>query len=145
VPPRRSSSSASTSSSSATEEVWRAVWERDGGRCAFPLENGGVCGSTHQLELDHVRGFALGAGTTVDECQILCRGHQDVSARQLYGDELMDRYTRPKGTRCSELVAGWGPRARPATRERCLSSTTAWSGSRGDGPYSAIRYCCSFA
>jgi hypothetical protein len=74
--------------------VWRAVWKRDGGRCVFPLENGGLCGSTHQLELDHVRGFALGAGTTVEECQILCRGHQDVSARRLYGDDLMDRYTR---------------------------------------------------
>jgi hypothetical protein len=53
--------------------VWRAVWERDGGCCAWPLENGGVCGSTYKLELDHREGFALGAGTTIDETRLVCR------------------------------------------------------------------------
>jgi hypothetical protein len=77
--------------------VWRAVWERDRGCCAWPLENGGVCGSTHQVELDHVEGQALGAGTTVDECRLLCRFHQDVSARRLYGNGHMNKFTRPKG------------------------------------------------
>ncbi len=62
--------------------VWRGVWERDHGCCAWLLDGGGVCGSTHQLELDHVKGWALGAGTTIDECRILCRPHQDVAAVQ---------------------------------------------------------------
>jgi hypothetical protein len=88
--------------------VWRAVWERDKGCCAWPLENGSVCGSTRQLELDHIKGWALGANTTVDECRILCRPHQDVSARRLYGNDLMNRYTRPKGGACSEPVAAYG-------------------------------------
>jgi hypothetical protein len=105
-PPRRSRH--------APAEVWRAVWARDGGRCVWPLENGGVCGSTRQLELDHVEGFALGAGTTVDECRILCRFHQDVSARRLYGDARMNDFTRPKD-RCSEPVAAYG-RAAPRSR-----------------------------
>ncbi len=86
-------------------EVWRGVWKRDRGCCSWPLEGGGVCGSTYQVELDHIDGFALGAGTTIDECRLLCRVHQDVSARQLYGDDLMNLYTRPKGGRCSEPVA----------------------------------------
>ena len=85
--------------------VSRAVWERDRGCCAWPLANGGVCGSTQQLELDHVEGWALGAGTTVEECRLLCRWHQDVSARRLYGDDLMNNYTRPKGPTCLEPVA----------------------------------------
>jgi hypothetical protein len=89
--------------------VWRAVWERDGGRCVWPLESGGVCGSTRRVELDHVDGFALGAGTTAEECRLLCRPHQVVSARRLYGDDLMDRYLGPKGGSCSESVAGYGP------------------------------------
>ena len=89
-------------------EVLREVWKRDGGCCAWPLEGGGVCGSTYQVELDHVDGFALGAGTTVDECRLLCRVHQDVAARQLYGDALMDKYTRPKGGRCSEPAEVYG-------------------------------------
>jgi hypothetical protein len=41
------------------------VWERDGGRCAWPLEGGCVCGSTHQLELDHIDGWALGGSGAV--------------------------------------------------------------------------------
>ena len=89
--------------------VWRAVWKRDHGCCSWPLENGGVCGSTRQVELDHIKGWALGAETTVEECRILCRFHQDISARTLYGDDLMNDYTRPKGGRCSESVAVHGP------------------------------------
>jgi hypothetical protein len=85
--------------------VWRGVWERDHGCCAWPLENGGVCGSTRQIELDHVDGWALGAHTTIDECRLLCRFHQDISARRIYGDDLMNRYTRPKGGTCSEPAA----------------------------------------
>ncbi|HEX9241102.1 MAG TPA: HNH endonuclease, partial [Anaeromyxobacter sp.] len=40
--------------------VKRAVWERDGGKCQWPVLGGGVCGSTHQLELDHIHPQALG-------------------------------------------------------------------------------------
>ena len=36
------------------------VRSRDGGRCAFPLEGGGVCGSTYQPEIDLIVGVALG-------------------------------------------------------------------------------------
>ena len=95
--------------------VWRAVWERDGGCCAWPLANGGVCARTDQLELDHVKGWALGAGTTAEECRILCRDHQDVSARLLYGDDLMNNYTRPKGPTCSEPIAEYSAACIPAT------------------------------
>jgi hypothetical protein len=118
-------------------EVRRAVWERDGGCCAFPLENGGVCGSTYQLELDHIEGFALGAGNTVDELRLACRPHQDVHARRLYGDDLMNKYTRPKGPKCSESVAVWevatfptststpDPRPRPHPRQRSIQAANA--------------------
>jgi hypothetical protein len=78
---------------------------RDRGQCQWPLEGGGICGSQRQVELDHIDGFALGGETSVERCRLLCRHHQDVSARQLYGDDLMDNYTRPKGGRCSEPVA----------------------------------------
>ena len=84
--------------------VWRAVWERDRGCCSWPLEGGGVCGSTDRLEFDHVEGFARGGATTVDGGRLLCRPHQLEAARQLYGDAVMDRYARLKGPRCSEAV-----------------------------------------
>jgi hypothetical protein len=95
--------------------VRRAVWKRDGGKCQWPIDGGGICASTYQVEIDHIGGFALGAGTTAEECRLLCRVHQDVSARRLYGSELMNRYTRPKGETCSEPVAVYGPQ-RPTPR-----------------------------
>jgi hypothetical protein len=101
--------------------VWRGVWERDRGCCAWPLENGGVCGSARQVELDHINGWALGAETTVEESRLLCRFHQDVSARMLYGDDLMNRYTRPKGDKCSEPVAVYGNHA---ARRRPIGNQT---------------------
>jgi hypothetical protein len=43
--------------------VKRAVWARDGGRCSWPLDGGGTCGSTYRLELDHVVPWARGGDT----------------------------------------------------------------------------------
>jgi hypothetical protein len=90
--------------------VSRAVWERDRGCCAWPLEGGGVCGSMRKVELDHVDGWALGGETTVEKCRLLCRVHQLEHARRLYGSRIMDRYVRnPRGGRCSEPVAAYAP------------------------------------
>jgi len=74
--------------------VKRAVWERDGGRCQWPLDRGGVCGSTHQVELDHVVPRGRGGPSTVGNTRLTCRFHNDLAARQVYGDAWMDRFTR---------------------------------------------------
>jgi hypothetical protein len=74
--------------------VKRAVWKRDQGRCQFPLEGGGVCGSTHQLQFDHVVPRARGGPSTVANVRLTCRVHNDLAARRVYGDAWMDRYTR---------------------------------------------------
>lgn len=46
-------------------DLRRQVWERDGGRCV-------ECGSTFDLQYDHVIPFALGGATTFENLQILC-------------------------------------------------------------------------
>lgn len=46
-------------------EVRRAVFERDEGKC-------GECGSTFDLQYDHVIPVALGGATTVQNLQLLC-------------------------------------------------------------------------
>jgi hypothetical protein len=46
-------------------EIRRAVFERDGGKCA-------ECGSTFDLQYDHVIPVALGGATTVENLQLLC-------------------------------------------------------------------------
>jgi 5-methylcytosine-specific restriction endonuclease McrA len=79
--------------------VRREVWRRDGGRCQWKLANGEICGCTRHLQLDHVRPLALGGTSTIDNVRILCRSHNLEAARLVFGDALMNRYTRGGGRR----------------------------------------------
>ncbi len=87
--------------------VRRAVWKRDGGCCRWPLEGGGICGSTHKVELDHVVAKGLGGPTTIENTRLLCQVHNQYAARQVYGDEWMNRYTRRRSE--GESTARGGP------------------------------------
>ncbi len=85
--------------------VKRAVWLRDGGRCQWALDGGGICGSTHQVELDHVMPRGRGGPPTVENTRCLCKFHNQLAARQVYGDAWMDRFSR--GGTTGEPVAVW--------------------------------------
>jgi hypothetical protein len=102
--------------------VKRAVWERDGGRCAYPIPGAGVCGSTHKVEFDHLVARALGGRPTVENLALRCRAHNLANARETFGDALMDVYTRNPRTppdRVREPVAGYGPRLDGAASLAC--------------------------
>ena len=83
--------------------VKRAVWKRDGGRCQWPVQSGGVCGSTHQVELDHIVPRARGGLATVENTRCLCRVHNDLAARREYGDVWMDQFTGRERARCRAM------------------------------------------
>jgi hypothetical protein len=130
--------------------VKRAVWARDEGKCQFRLDSGGICGSTLRLEIDHIRPLARGGQSTVANCRLACRFHNQLAARQVYGDDWMSRFTRGpggdvpiarepaapwaygeaaaalflsrRGARCDEVPAG-APRADQA-RARCASASS---------------------
>ena len=72
--------------------VRREVWRRDGRRCQWPLESGGVCGSRSKLELDHVVPRALGGPSTVSNMRVVCRFHNLLAARRVFGDRWMGRF-----------------------------------------------------
>lgn len=72
--------------------VRREVWNRDGGRCQYPLASGGICGARRHLELDHVHPKSLGGASTADNLRIVRKPHNDLAARLILGDGLMDRY-----------------------------------------------------
>ena len=81
--------------------VRREVWLRDDRRCQWPTSDGGICGSTHRLELDHIVPVARGGRSTVANLRVTCAFHNDLAARAVYGDSWMDRFTgdgsRPSG------------------------------------------------
>jgi len=73
--------------------VKREVWIRDKGRCQWPLESGGICGSTWRLQVDYVVPLALGGTSTAGNLRVLCTVHNDLAARRVFGDAWMDRFT----------------------------------------------------
>jgi hypothetical protein len=79
--------------------VSREVWERDGGRCQFRLASGEICGSTYQVEIDHVHPRAAGGPSTVENCRLACGPHNRLAARRFFGDAIVDRYSRSRQTR----------------------------------------------
>jgi 5-methylcytosine-specific restriction endonuclease McrA len=98
--------------------VKREVWTRDRGCCQWPLESGGICGSTLRVEFDHVRPRARGGPSTVGNLRLLCRAHNQFAARRAFGDELMDRATAAARSRPCSRSARDAPRhaARDAPR-----------------------------
>jgi 5-methylcytosine-specific restriction endonuclease McrA len=53
-----------------------------------------VCGSTVRLEVDHVVPRGKGGPSTVENCRTLCKPHNLEAARQAYGDQHMNIFTR---------------------------------------------------
>jgi 5-methylcytosine-specific restriction endonuclease McrA len=64
--------------------VKRAVWDRDGGRCAFHGSEG-RCQETGFLEFHHVVPYAVGGETRVENLQLRCRAHNALEAERWFG------------------------------------------------------------
>ena len=64
--------------------IRRAVWRRDGGRCAFK-GLAGPCKETGFLEYHHVVPFARGGRTSIDNIELRCRAHNQYEAEQQFG------------------------------------------------------------
>ncbi|GEJ55334.1 HNH endonuclease [Anaeromyxobacter diazotrophicus] len=87
--------------------VAREVWKRDGGRCAFRLPDGSVCGSTKRLELDHIHPVALGGRSTADNLRVACWDHNSLHAEHVFGRKHMDQF-RKAANRSAPALAGGG-------------------------------------
>ena len=86
--------------------VRREVFLRDEGKCQWPLADGGICGSTHRVELDHVVPVARGGKATASNGRVLCAFHNQLAAREVYGNEWMDRFTRGSGRQSTLHTSG---------------------------------------
>ena len=65
--------------------VKRAVWVRDGGRCAYVAETGHRCGATAFVEFHHMIPYAWGGAASVDNIHLRCRAHNGYDAEVDFG------------------------------------------------------------
>lgn len=94
---------------------------RDQGRCQWPVDGGGICESSVRVQLDHVVAFARGGRSTVEALRCLCAVHNDAHARQVFGNDWMDRFTRRSGGRGRAAIPTQTATATPAP-----TTTTTW-------------------
>jgi HNH endonuclease len=67
----------------------RQVWLRDGGKCGFvDAKTGNRCDSWYFLELDHIVAVALGGSNDPSNLRLRCRGHNQRTAFQTFGQIL---------------------------------------------------------
>jgi hypothetical protein len=65
--------------------VRRAVFERDGGACAFVDAAGKRCGCTSAVELHHVVPFAMGGAHSAENLRVYCRAHNQRQGERDFG------------------------------------------------------------
>jgi hypothetical protein len=65
--------------------VKRAVWNRDGARCAL-VGTEGRCTETGFLEFHHIEPYADGGPTSVEDLSLRCRAHNAHEATRYLGD-----------------------------------------------------------
>ncbi|MGQ0548915.1 MAG: HNH endonuclease [Armatimonadota bacterium] len=68
-----------------SSQVKRAVWLRDGGRCAFVNHKGRRCIEQGFLEFHHVAPHAAGGEPTEENIQLRCRAHNGYEVELYFG------------------------------------------------------------
>jgi hypothetical protein len=66
-------------------KVQRAVWIRDGGRCAFLGKGRRRCDARAFLEFHHLDPYGVGGEPTVENIELRCRAHNNYEAELFYG------------------------------------------------------------
>jgi hypothetical protein len=88
--PRAPSTRSSSTARHIPAAVKRAVWQRDGGRCAF-VGRQGRCRERTFLEYHHAMPYAAGGEATVENISLHCRAHNAFEAAQFFGPVAMSR------------------------------------------------------
>ncbi len=85
---RRSNLPAITTSNNSTTNrryipaaIKREVYKRDKGTCSYRHLDGETCGSSWQVEVDHITPLALGGKTESANLRLLCRNHNQMVAK----------------------------------------------------------------
>lgn len=76
------------------ESLRDKVFERDGARCTYKGPDGKRCGSTRNLQVDHIVPYARGGKHTLSNLRLLCAKHNRLEAEREYGKEFMKRHIK---------------------------------------------------
>jgi hypothetical protein len=77
-------------------DVRRAVWKRDGGRCAFVAQDGRRCDESGGLEFHHIDPWVLGGEATVGNIALRCQAHNAYEAVAWFGSRETTRQLVPE-------------------------------------------------
>jgi hypothetical protein len=70
----------------------RALFQRAGGQCCYVDQaTGRRCGERRWLEVDHIKPFSCGGGHSPENLQVLCRSHNMMRARDVFGSEKIEK------------------------------------------------------
>jgi len=75
---------ASTNPRQIPAKVRDEVFVRDN-QCAYVSPQGQRCGSTHVLQIDHIKPVARGGASTIDNLRVLCAYHNRLESERLMG------------------------------------------------------------
>lgn len=76
------------------DDVRDEVFVRDAGQCTFVGWNGIRCRCTKDLQLDHIKPFAVGGTHDSSNLRLLCGAHNRLAAEKAMGRHVMQPYWR---------------------------------------------------
>ena len=88
---KKAPSPAASRSRHVPARVRRAVFERDGARCAHVDTGGQRCRETHHLELHHLVPFARGGAHAAANLTLRCAAHNALAAELDFGADHIER------------------------------------------------------
>ena len=62
------------------------VFIRDKHQCTYISEDGVRCECKHNLNIEHIKPFALGGGHEPENLRVLCRPHNQLMAKLAFGE-----------------------------------------------------------
>ena len=101
--------------------VQRAVWERDGGQCAFVSASGHRCEARRHIDFDHVEPVARGGEATTANIRLLCSVHNQLAADLAYGKGFMDEKRSEAQRRAADAKAQKAAADAARARERAAA------------------------
>jgi 5-methylcytosine-specific restriction endonuclease McrA len=79
--------------------VQSQVFRQDKGRCTYKGSNGRRCNSTWNIQIDHIKPFAIGGTHSLQNLRLLCARHNQYESERIYGREFIKQRICKSGSK----------------------------------------------